>query len=165
MSGHVVAATLRNRQSKPGVSMPGRGGEDDQNLVVAMTLNAENGKRYDAESETFVTHTLRGEGHDASEDGTGRGVPLCVGFQSSQSGFREVETHATLDSNNGSRRHNGVATRQGVRRLMPIECERLQGFPDNWTAGFSDSARYRMLGNAVSVPVIEWIAKRIKENP
>lgn len=54
-----------------------------------------------------------------------------------------------------------VAFRLGVRRLMPIECERLQGFPDNWTAGFSDSARYRMLGNAVSVPVAEWIGRRI----
>lgn len=56
-----------------------------------------------------------------------------------------------------------VAHRLGVRRLMPIECERLQGFPDGWTAGFSDSARYRMLGNAVSVPVAEWIGRRIIE--
>jgi len=49
----------------------------------------------------------------------------------------------------------------GVRRLMPIECERLQGFPDGWTGGQSDSARYRQLGNAVAVPVAEWIGKRI----
>ena len=50
----------------------------------------------------------------------------------------------------------------GVRRLMPIECERLQGFPDGWTDGQSDSARYKQLGNAVAVPVVEWIGKRIK---
>lgn len=49
------------------------------------------------------------------------------------------------------------------RRLTPLECERLQGFPDGWTEGFSDSARYRMLGNAVCVPVVEWIARRLKE--
>lgn len=49
------------------------------------------------------------------------------------------------------------------RRLTPLECERLQGFPDGWTAGFSDSARYRMMGNAVCVPVVEWIAGRLKE--
>jgi len=49
----------------------------------------------------------------------------------------------------------------GVRRLMPIECERLQGFPDGWTDGQSDSARYRQLGNAVAVPAAEWIGKRI----
>jgi DNA (cytosine-5)-methyltransferase 1 len=51
----------------------------------------------------------------------------------------------------------------GVRRLTPVECERLQGFPDNWTAGQSDAARYRQMGNAVCVNVAEWIAKRIME--
>lgn len=49
----------------------------------------------------------------------------------------------------------------GVRRLTPVECERLQGFPDNFTAGQSDSKRYRQLGNAVCVPVAEWIGRRI----
>jgi DNA (cytosine-5)-methyltransferase 1 len=54
-----------------------------------------------------------------------------------------------------------------VRRLLPVECERLMGFPDSWTAlGYdgkqiSDSARYRMLGNSVAVPCVEWIARRI----
>lgn len=51
----------------------------------------------------------------------------------------------------------------GIRRLMPIECERLQGFPDRWTEGLSDTARYRLLGNAVTVNVAEWIGKRIVE--
>lgn len=59
-----------------------------------------------------------------------------------------------------------VMEAQGVRRLTPIECERLQGFPDSWTAVSSgkpqsDSARYKQLGNAVAVPVAEWIARRI----
>jgi DNA (cytosine-5)-methyltransferase 1 len=50
-----------------------------------------------------------------------------------------------------------------VRRLTPTECERLQSFPDDWTAvdGMSDSARYRMLGNAVCVNVAEWLARQI----
>jgi DNA (cytosine-5)-methyltransferase 1 len=48
-----------------------------------------------------------------------------------------------------------------VRRLTPIECERLQGFPDGWTAGQPDSARYKQLGNAVTVPVVEWIINRM----
>lgn len=100
-----------------------------QQTYVAMCLNAKNGKRYDAESEAFVTHSLRGEG----------------------------------DALTASDSKPHVAYRQGVRRLMPIECERLQGFPDGWTAEFSDSARYRMLGNAVSVPVIAWIGRRIME--
>mgnify|MGYP001582410148 CR=1 FL=1 len=52
----------------------------------------------------------------------------------------------------------------GVRRLTPTGCERLQGFPDGFTEGFSDSIRYRMLGNAVAVPCAEWIARRIIGN-
>ncbi len=51
----------------------------------------------------------------------------------------------------------------GIRRLTPTECERLQGFPDGWTDGQSDSVRYRQLGNAVAVPVVEWIGKRIMQ--
>jgi DNA (cytosine-5)-methyltransferase 1 len=57
-------------------------------------------------------------------------------------------------------------SKSGIRRLTPTECERLQGFPDGWTEGLSDSAQYRCLGNAVSVPVAQWIGKRIMEaNP
>ena len=48
-----------------------------------------------------------------------------------------------------------------VRRLTPVECERLQGFPDDWTAGQSDSARYKQMGNAVAVPVVEWLIQNI----
>jgi DNA (cytosine-5)-methyltransferase 1 len=50
-----------------------------------------------------------------------------------------------------------------VRSLTPLECERLQGFPDGWTDGLPKSARYRMLGNAVTVNVAEWIGRRIIE--
>jgi DNA (cytosine-5)-methyltransferase 1 len=53
-----------------------------------------------------------------------------------------------------------VATTQ-VRRLMPLECERLQGFPDGWTDGQSDTNRYKQMGNAVAVPVVEWIIQGI----
>lgn len=49
-----------------------------------------------------------------------------------------------------------------VRYLTPVETERLQGFPDNWTEGLSNSARYNQMGNAVTVNVAEWVAKRLK---
>jgi DNA (cytosine-5)-methyltransferase 1 len=49
----------------------------------------------------------------------------------------------------------------GIRRLIPTECERLQGFPDGWTEGVSDTQRYKMMGNAVTVNVIEAIASRL----
>jgi DNA (cytosine-5)-methyltransferase 1 len=50
-----------------------------------------------------------------------------------------------------------------VRRLTPTECARLQGFPDDWNAWLSDSARYKQYGNAVTVNVAEWIGRRIVE--
>ena len=54
---------------------------------------------------------------------------------------------------------------QLIRRLTPLECERLQGFPDGWTniPGASDSARYRTLGNSVAIPCVEFIMRSLKE--
>jgi DNA (cytosine-5)-methyltransferase 1 len=73
------------------------------------------------------------------------------------------DTMNTLTSRMGTGGNNvsGVATSTNVRRLTPIECERLQGFPDDWTAGQSDSTRYKQMGNAVAVPVVEWIVQNI----
>jgi len=73
------------------------------------------------ESETIPT--LATDGHAQS----------AIAFQTSQSGMRSSDTHGTLDANNGSRRHNGAVVGSGVRRLTPRECERLQGFPDDYT--------------------------------
>ncbi len=51
-----------------------------------------------------------------------------------------------------------------IRRLTPTECERLQGFPDGWTEGISDTQRYKCLGNAVTVNVIEAIGRHLNES-
>lgn len=133
-----------------------------------------------------ITHTLKAEGFDASEDGTGRGQPIVAAFQSSQSGVRLVETHATLDANNGPRRRNGALIGMAVRRLTPRECERLQGFPDDFTmvpikkakrrsAHYdytvingqlwqlaADGPRYKALGNSMAVPCMRWLGERIQ---
>jgi DNA (cytosine-5)-methyltransferase 1 len=73
------------------------------------------------------------------------------------------DTMNTLTSRMGTGGNNvsGIATSTNVRRLTPVECERLQGFPDDWTAGQSDSTRYKQMGNAVAVPVVEWIVQNI----
>jgi DNA (cytosine-5)-methyltransferase 1 len=66
--------------------------------------------------------------------------------------------------NNCSKLHNVVAD---IRRLTPLECERLQGFPDGWTKityhgkPAADGPRYRAIGNSMAVPVMRWIGKRI----
>lgn len=97
-----------------------------------------------------VTHDLTAEGSDASEDGTGRGTPILA--------FRHT--------NGLNAQASKSATQAAVRRLTPVECERLQGYPDGWTAtsggrAQSDSARYRQLGNSIAVPVFAWVARRL----
>ena len=105
------------------------------------------------------THALTAEGHDAGEDGTGRGCPV-IAFQPQAAGnsARSIGTTAPCLSVN---QVAGVHTETVVRRLTPLECERLQGAPDGWTDGQADSPRYRQLGNAVAVPVFEWVARRL----
>ena len=84
------------------------------------------------------------------------------------SGGGQIENPTAQALRSGAE-HNYQFARVGlmVRRLTPRECERLQGFPDDWTRfdadgkEISDSARYRMLGNAVSTTVAHWIGKQI----
>ena len=187
----------------------------------------------------LVAHSLRAEGHDASEDGTGRGTPLvvnarqdpccnvnvseqlgakdtghavafgissdaldrsgegkagdaasrsglgihknvsptvkaahpnAVAFQEAQTGCREYTEAGTLRANGPGHDPVGTRVRQGmsVRRLTPRECERLQGFPDDYTLvpfrkkPACDGPRYKALGNSMAVPVMAWIGQRIK---
>jgi DNA (cytosine-5)-methyltransferase 1 len=87
-----------------------------------------------------------------------------VAFSENQRGeVLETEYARQLSAGGGKPGQGYPAVRQDmtVRRLTPLECERLQGFPDNWTACLSDSARYRTLGNAVAVPVAEYIGTQL----
>jgi DNA (cytosine-5)-methyltransferase 1 len=114
-----------------------------------------------------------GSTHALGCGSSGGAASVAVAFQSSQSGVRLDDVHATLDSNNGSRRHNGTLTPDmQVRRLAPRECERLQGFRDEYTAipwrnkaanECPDGPRYKALGNSMAVPVMAWIGRRIQE--
>lgn len=70
---------------------------------------------------------------------------------------------AASGGNNGDGSENLAVTHQLVRRLTPLECERLMGFPDGWTAieKATDSARYRALGNSIVVPCVEFLMRGI----
>ncbi len=184
-----------------------------------------------------IAHTPRGEGFDASEDGTGRGTPLApvhvravaptltttygkqpdssdtnagpmlvpmreavpfdttqitsasnysnpkagdpchplaagahapavaFGWQNAAAQGMPVDTIApTLDKS----KHPATATATAVRRLMPVECERLQGFPDGHTAIIwrgkpaADGPRYKALGNSWAVNCARWLGRRIE---
>jgi DNA (cytosine-5)-methyltransferase 1 len=115
-----------------------------------------------------VAPTLRAMNHAKSH--ANAGGQLAVAFQSSQSGVRVGDTHATLDANNGPRRHNGVVSPTGGRRLTPIECERLQGFLDGYTdvpyrgKPVADGPRYKALGNSMATKVMAWIGTRISNH-
>ena len=58
---------------------------------------------------------------------------------------------------------HGVETCGTVRRLTPLECERLQGLPDGWTEGGSDTARYKAIGNGMAQPCADFVLRRIVE--
>ena len=189
-----------------------------------------------------VAHSLRGEGFDASEDGTGRGTPLvpvsvalrgrdggataelgddCAFALRASSGggdkphvlafaqnqrdeVRVMDVAGALAAEPGAKQQTyvahapaiafdaynhtisgdcagtisttggpplsgpGVLHAMQVRRLTPRECERLQGFPDDWTdirpggKPTPDGPRYKALGNSMAVPCMHWIGKRIQ---
>jgi DNA (cytosine-5)-methyltransferase 1 len=125
--------------------------ETEQSLTVGSTdltaCNAHGGPgRMDFESETFVLHDQPIIAWDRQQ----------ITNKTNRSTMRSEYAH-TLN--------NAGQMMVGIRRLTPTECERLQGFPDGWTDWLaSDSTRYRQLGNAVAVPVVEWIGKRIMES-
>ncbi len=127
-------------------------GGPPSDVVPALAANA---RQSDTTSRVLIggdiAHTLRAS-YDASEDGTGRGTPLVAGTVSSK-------WAKGTGGPAGDEAYN-LTLQAGVRRLTPTECERLQGFPDGWTAGQADAHRYRQMGNAVCVPVVEWIGRR-----
>ncbi len=138
---------------------------------VAHTLRAQSQSAHDTTLETYITHTLRAEGFDASEDGTGRGTPLIpTTFPWQLGGSMQMSTEQDLCGTLVKNQTHAVQRGSGVRRLTPRECERLQGFPDDWTqipyrgkpAGeCPDGPRYKALGNSMAVPVMRWIGERI----
>lgn len=248
-SGHVVAFPLTAREGKGPASSVDSGNIvahqcHGSNVGEMGTLRRGNGSV--SSGVPFVAHTLRAEGFDASEDGTGRGTPIVPSFMASdyrQGEFEEADrarplttsadrtraapialafnakqaaedagdTAPTLramphdqshpnaggqvavmamresgqgfwmeddkagtlraEGENRPSRPSNVIGAAIPRRLTPRECERLMGWPDDWTrygitddgreVEMADGPRYRMCGNGVGAPVAEWIARRI----
>lgn len=135
---------------------PGRAG-----MLVAETLTKTQARNGDFERSTVIVGTIDpGGGHNGQDARSGLLVPTVFNWQNAgNEGYAFTENRSSpLDT---SQTKAVFSQSMGVRRLTPLECERLQGFPDGWTAGHSDSQRYKCLGNAVTVNVAEWIARRI----
>jgi len=135
-------------------------------IDTAGALSAKGGSgRIDFETETFlVQHTAPVSAPVSASYGR------LWGQKESQSGVRELDVHATIDANKGSRRQEGIVAGAEVRRLSVCECERLMGFPDGYTLipwrnkpreKCPDGPRYKALGNSIAVPVLQWIGRRI----
>ena len=120
-----------------------------------------------------VAHSIRGDGFDASEDGTGRGTPLVAHAIRGTPAGRSAEKGGPLGSGvaeevcwtMAASEEHCVQRGMAVRRLTPEECEALQGFRRGFTniPGAADGSRYRALGNSMAVPVMAWIGRRISE--
>lgn len=148
---------------------------------VANTLNGHESSGVRA-TVAVVTHALTHEGHDASEDGTGRGTPLVVtgavsskwakgtgGPAGDEAYNLTTEVAPTVNGTQRQQVDGAMAVQVGrPRRLTPTECERLMGWPDGWTdipnekgKPASDSARYKAIGNGCVSHVAEWIGREL----
>lgn len=109
--------------------------------------------------------TLRSMGHDGSHANGGGQVAVAFNLRGRDGGaMPETTDVASIRAASGGSSRSYVAA-SSVRRLTPRECERLQGFPDDYTAlpKAADGPRYRSLGNSMAVPVISWIGNRIRK--
>lgn len=131
-----------DNQAQAGHLLAFGGGNTGGNIDVAACLTAR-GQRIDFDVETFAVHGTQ-------DPDTNR------------------ELAHTLGRNHGQ--ENAISNGMVVRRLMPVECERLQDFPDNHTliswhgkeaAECPDGPRYRAIGNSMAVPVMRWLGERI----
>lgn len=142
--------------------------------------------RIDAESETLiptigggfdvaqpvtesgsVSSTLRTGGNDHADVYNVVAQPIAEYYSHDYCQDRVYSTEGLSPALNCSQHHT-FRTAMAVRRLTPVECERLQGFPDNYTnipwrksPESPDGPRYKALGNSMAVPVMRWIGERI----
>ena len=90
---------------------------------------------------------------------------IIEGQENSQTGriySSEGKARTMCAGNGGMGKNTGLyQIEKKIRRLTPLECERLQGFPEGWTEGISDTQRYKCLGNAVMVPCVQHIASKL----
>ena len=119
--------------------------------------------------EDTVSGTLRAEGENRPSRPSG----VCF-VQNSRDEVRFVggdgDIAGCISAEGGMKQQNYIAKETYIRRLTPVECERLQGFPDNYTKvpyngktadSCSDGPRYKALGNSWAVPCAAWVGKRI----
>jgi DNA (cytosine-5)-methyltransferase 1 len=186
-----ICGTLNAHSKRHGHAMTTQQSAESNQLVVApvaSSIRTKTGRSDDRGDgcDNLIAFGCKDHGQDAQEDcaptlrsmnhvdgNSNGGGQVAVAFQTriGRNGRGQPEPIAPAlsgaDCGATSDMRPCVATGTAVRRLTPRECERLQGFEDDWTRWdadgkqISDSARYRMLGNAVTTHVSEWIGRQI----
>lgn len=161
-----VANTLESVGSanQPGWSVNSENAADGQLVVAATLRSGGDGEVPSSRGENLIRTVFGFQNQDLAH---------AIRSNPSKADKPDSSTYVVAPTLRGfghgwQGQHNDDVARIGmVRRLTPTECERLQGFPDGWTllpdGNTPDSPRYRALGNAVAVPVAEWIGWRIIE--
>lgn len=160
--------------------------DPDINRELAHTLGRNNGqenaciafsyKDNGADATSDLSPTIRAGNHDKSHANSGQPPAIAYAFKAGQGakaggiGYAEEQSPTLTSASSGTNLAPAVMHGAAVRRLTPIECERLQGFPDNHTLiGWRgkdapecpDGPRYKAIGNSMAVPVMRWIGERI----
>ncbi|MGS8551301.1 Dam family site-specific DNA-(adenine-N6)-methyltransferase [Salmonella enterica] len=160
--------------------------DPDTNRELAHTLGRNNGqenaciafsyKDNGADATSDLSPTIRAGNYDKSHANSGQPPAIACAFKAGQGakaggiGFAEEQSPTLTSASSGSNLVPAVMRGFQVRRLTPVECERLQGFPDNHTliswrgkdaAECPDGPRYKAIGNSMAVPVMRWIGERI----
>ncbi|HDR2528497.1 TPA: phage N-6-adenine-methyltransferase [Enterobacter ludwigii] len=160
--------------------------DPDTNCELAHTLGRNNGqenaciafsyKDNGADATSDLSPTIRAGNHDKSHANSGQPPAIAYAFKAGQGakaggiGYAEEQSPTLTSASSGTNLAPAVMHGVDVRRLTPIECERLQGFPDNHTligwrgkdaAECPDGPRYKAIGNSMAVPVMRWIGERI----
>lgn len=160
--------------------------DPDTNCELAHTLGRNNGqenaciafsyKDSGADATSELSPTIRAGNHDKNHANSGQPPAIAYAFKAGQGakaggiGYAEEQSPTLTSASSGTNLAPAVMHGVSVRRLTPIECERLQGFPDNHTLiGWRgknadecpDGPRYKAIGNSMAVPVMRWIGERI----
>lgn len=160
--------------------------DPDTNCELAHTLGRNNGqenaciafsyKDNGADATSNLSPTIRAGNHDKSHANSGQPPAIAYAFKAGQGakaggiGYAEEQSPTLTSASSGTNLAPAVMHGVAVRRLTPVECERLQGFPDNHTLicwrgkdadECPDGPRYKAIGNSMAVPVMRWIGERI----
>lgn len=160
--------------------------DPDTNCELAHTLGRNNGqenaciafsyKDNGADATSDLSPTIRAGNHDKSHANSGQPPAIAYAFKAGQGakaggiGYAEEQSPTLTSASSGTNLAPAVMHGVAVRRLTPIECERLQGFPDDHTkigwrgkdaAECPDGPRYKAIGNSMAVTVMRWIGERI----